>query len=85
MFSSYKRLDFWDLLESPPQGVDIHIVRAARSDRWSKRELEQLDAVDKSSGGRVRVHVLPDAGHWLHIENPGGLLGLISPSLASAA
>lgn len=84
MFNSYKRLDYWDLLQKPPPDVDIHIVRAANSDRWSKAELAQLDSVGEASGGQVKVHVLADAGHWLHVENPNGLLSLISPALAKA-
>lgn len=88
MFHSYKQQDYWSLLEHPPPGVEVHIVRAADSDRWSKRELSQLDALQKKSRkspdeGCVRVHVLPNAGHWLHVENPDGLLELISPSLTN--
>lgn len=89
MFSSYKRKEYWDLLEHPPPGVEVHIVRAANSDRWSKRELSHLDELETKSGkapgeGALRVHVLPDAGHWLHVENPLGLLDLINPSLTDA-
>lgn len=88
MFASFKRLDFWDLLQNPPPGVDIHIVRAANSDRFSQRELDALKGIqrgDASGNGRVHVHVLPDAGHWLHVENPEGLLKMISHPLAAAA
>jgi pimeloyl-ACP methyl ester carboxylesterase len=88
MFASFKRLDFWSLLEHPPPGVDIHIVRAANSDRFSRRELDALAGIQRgnaSGDGRVHVHVLPDAGHWLHVENPEGLLEMISHPLAAAA
>jgi len=89
MFNSYKRKDYWDLLEHPPPGVEVHIVRAANSDRWSKRELSQLDELERKSGnapgeGSLKVHVLPHAGHWLHVENPTGLLDLINSSLTDA-
>ena len=30
---------------------------------------------------RVRFHVLPDAGHWLHVDNPDGLRALVAPEL----
>jgi pimeloyl-ACP methyl ester carboxylesterase len=23
--------------------------------------------------GRVRVHTLPNSGHWVHVDNPEGL------------
>ena len=90
MMDSYKRLGYYDLLQHPPPGVDIHIVRAANSDRWGRRELQQLQELgDKGEGDaperqvRVHVHVLPRAGHWLHVENPDGLMRLIAPSLAA--
>jgi hypothetical protein len=34
MFNSYRITHYWGLLEHPPQGVTINIVRAANSDRW---------------------------------------------------
>ena len=90
MMDSYKRLGYYDMLQRPPPGVDVHIVRAANSDRWGRRELSQLEALGSGSSegepeqaARVHVHVLPKAGHWLHVENPDGLLRLIAPSLAA--
>ena len=32
----------------------------------------------------AQVHLLPDAGHWVHADNPEGLLKIMSPSLSSA-
>lgn len=88
MFNSYKHKDYWDLLQHPPAGVEVHIVRAAYSDRWSKKELSQLEALEQKNQapgeGTVKVHVLPDAGHWLHVENPNGLLNIILPHLTDA-
>ena len=31
---------------------------------------------------QVKVHVLPNAGHWLHVDNAEGLLTLIASSLS---
>ena len=33
---------------------------------------------------RLQVHLLPDAGHWVHTDNPEGLLRILAPSLGSA-
>ena len=49
MFSSYKRLDCYSLLQDPLPGVEVHVVRAANSDRWSKRELQQLHEMEEPS------------------------------------
>ena len=96
MMDSYKRLGYYDMLHHPPPGVDVHIVRAANSDRWGRRELQQLQELGGGGGSdvphqapeqhvQVHVHVLPKAGHWLHVENPDGLMRLIAPSLAAVA
>ena len=49
MFSSYKRLDCYSLLQHPLPGVEVHVVRAANSDRWSKKELQQLHELEQPS------------------------------------
>ena len=50
MFSSYRRLDCYSLLQQPLPGVEVHVVRAEQSDRWSKKELRQLGEVAEQSG-----------------------------------
>jgi pimeloyl-ACP methyl ester carboxylesterase len=31
--------------------------------------------------GTVELHVVPNAGHWLHVDNPAFLLELLSQNL----
>lgn len=50
MFSSYRRLDCYSLLQQPLPGVEVHVVRAEQSDRWSTKELRQLGEVAEQSG-----------------------------------
>ena len=50
MFSSYRRLDCYSLLQQPLPGVEVHVVRAEHSDRWSTKELRQLGEVAEQSG-----------------------------------
>ena len=90
MYEDYKRSHYWDLLEAPPHGCDIHIVRAERSDRWSEgvvRRLEQITGRThpEHGDGRVAYHVLPNAGHWLHVDNPKGLQELMTPSIVDVS
>ncbi|KAL0347025.1 UNVERIFIED_CONTAM: 40S ribosomal protein S14-3 [Sesamum calycinum] len=87
MFNSYREMDYWPLLDHTPKGMEIDIVRAEKSDRWNQdviRQLEHLSAkgVNKNEG-KVSVHVLPNAGHWVHVDNPKGLLDIIAPKVAS--
>eukprot|EP00884_Botryococcus_braunii_P016149 jgi/Botrbrau1/3217/Bobra.37_2s0046.1 len=92
MLESYRATDLWQLLRSPPLGTAIHIVRALNSERWTPQEVHRLqEAVQEAKlggeageCGALHVHALPDAGHWLHADNPQGLTNLILPFSSAA-
>ena len=65
----------------PPKAFETHVVRAAKSERWDARVVRALESASAMPGARVRFHVLPDAGHWLHVDNPDGLRALVAPEL----
>ena len=74
MLADFRARDAWDVLESPPAGVHVHLVRAGQSDRWTPDVLHRLAA------SQAEVSVLPGAGHWLHVDDPDGLLNrLLDP------
>lgn len=85
---NHRVTDYWPLLEHPPKGMEIAIVRAENSDRWDLDVIKQLESlattkrVDETEG-KVSVHVLPNAGHWVHVDNPKGLLEIVAPKIAS--
>ncbi|KAL3825742.1 hypothetical protein ACJIZ3_021771 [Penstemon smallii] len=87
MFQSYREMDYWPLLEHPPKGMEIHVVRGENSDRWDRDVIKQLESLDSKpvddTEGKVSVHVLPNAGHWVHADNPKGLLEIMAPKVAS--
>ena len=61
---------------------EVHVVRAERSKRWPKETEAALVARAKQAGSRLRYHALKDAGHWLHVDNPGGLRDVLAPEMA---
>ncbi|MCB9764800.1 MAG: alpha/beta hydrolase [Alphaproteobacteria bacterium] len=77
MLLDYLAQDAWPWLEDPARTTDVHVVRAARSDRWSPEELGRFEVIRH----RLHLHVLPDAGHWLHVDNPDGLRALLLSAL----
>ncbi|KMT06753.1 hypothetical protein BVRB_7g159130 [Beta vulgaris subsp. vulgaris] len=87
MFNSYREKDYWPLLERPPQGMEISIVQAENSDRWDPHVIQRLEVLAKKerdgSEGIISHHVLPKAGHWVHVDNPKGLLEIVAPRIAS--
>ncbi|KAL6614122.1 hypothetical protein ACP70R_036392 [Stipagrostis hirtigluma subsp. patula] len=88
MFNSYREMDYWALLEHPPKDLEIAIVQAERSDRWVPDDVQRLKALSrrecKPDAGKVSLHVLPNSGHWVHVDNPKGLLEIMVPNFLSA-
>ncbi|KAK4345802.1 hypothetical protein RND71_035978 [Anisodus tanguticus] len=87
MFNSYREKDYWPLLEHPPKGTEIAIVRAEKSDRWDPETVHKLENIASNrtgeSEGKMSYHLLPNSGHWVHVDNPKGLLEIVTPKLAS--
>jgi len=73
MLADYFRTDLWPVARGP---AVVHLVRAANSDRWSDDDLDQAAAADAS--GQLSWHEVPDAGHWLHVDNPDALRTLLA-------
>ncbi|KAK4281673.1 hypothetical protein QN277_013136 [Acacia crassicarpa] len=87
LFDSYWEKCYWNLLEKPPKGMEIVIVRAEKSDRWNQDAIQIIQKCasrgETDSHGKVSLCVLPNAGHWVHVDNPKGLLEIVAPKIAS--
>jgi len=78
MYRSYEAADLWPLLETPPQGLRVDFVRAEGSTfRWAGPDRDRLERLGH------RVHVLRNSGHWVHTDNPQGLVELMSETFHS--
>jgi len=76
----YFRVDLWPVLESRSSDSDFRVVVAERSDRWAPQNRARLQHLVES-GGQAKLHVVPNAGHWLHVDNPAFLLELLGRDL----
>ena len=74
LITDYFALDLWDVLETPTSDLEIHVVRALHSERWTPDVLQRFDDLSLSSD--VTLHDL-DAGHWVHVDNPAGLIQIM--------
>ena len=81
MIADYFRQDLWPVLEHPGTDLTVDVVRAERSDRWRPAELARFAALPPD--GPVRLHVLPNSGHWVHVDNPSGLLAMLEGAMGS--
>jgi pimeloyl-ACP methyl ester carboxylesterase len=75
LLADHDREDFWPLLEAPRARPSVHFVLAGRSSSVPPGDRARL--ADLADRGTITLDVLPDAGHWLHSDNPQGLLRIL--------
>lgn len=71
----YASRDVWPFLEQSREALDIHLVIAEQSERYTASMRERARGLPGET--RVKTHLLPNAGHWLHTDNPQGLTELL--------
>jgi hypothetical protein len=80
MLDDYWRVDAWDVLAAHGRKRAFHVVVGQRSDRLTPAALARLD--DLQRAGAVSLHRL-DAGHWVHTDDPYGLLAAMAATFAA--
>ena len=70
------RTDLWSVIERPPDGVSIHVVRATESSVLGPEAVQRIQRV----GSPVRLHQV-EGGHWLNADNPDALVALLAREL----
>ncbi|TVU36255.1 hypothetical protein EJB05_18181 [Eragrostis curvula] len=82
MYNSYEDTNLWGVVENVPRGVHINFLKAERSlHRWALEDMQRIHTAEElaaDEGGGVEMHVLEDAGHWVHADNPDGLFRILS-------
>lgn len=75
----YFRRDLWSVVEEPPAGLEVHVVKAEASDVLDEDDARRVEAAG-GRHGRTRLHRL-DGGHWLNVSNPEGVLEILTRRL----
>lgn len=81
LLDDYFALDLWPVLESPPGRVRFDVVIGGRSGVFDAGDRARAERIASASGGRVAVTVLPDAGHWVHVDDPEGTFDVVRRAL----
>ena len=71
MIEDYFNLDAMAILSAAT--TQIHLVHAERNSQWTPALVSQIEATHSS----VQTHLLQDADHWVHVDNPNGLLAIM--------
>lgn len=79
LLDDYFQQDLWPYLEASRGLPEHHLVVAERSDRWTGSMRQQVRELPAESA--VSLHELPNSGHWVHVDNPEGLLQILGQHL----
>jgi pimeloyl-ACP methyl ester carboxylesterase len=83
LLDDYFRQDLWPYLAQSRGLPEHHLVVAERSDRWTGSMRDRVRTLPAAAA--VTLHELPDAGHWVHVDNPDGLLDILRTHLCAPA
>ena len=77
LLGDYFAHDLWGPIESPPGRVQWRLVIGGRSTVFDEADRARAERAAAANPARVEVHVLPSAGHWVHVDDPAGLHRLL--------
>lgn len=77
LLDDYFAQDFWPVIEAPRSATQVHLIIGGRSTVFNAEDRERAARIAAASGGRVTYDVFPNAGHWVHVDEPEGLLNLV--------
>ncbi len=80
MMRDYYDQDYWYVIADPNCARRLDLVVGGASTHFSETDLARARALERE-GTRVHLSVLEDAGHWLHTDDPEGLLDVMASAL----
>lgn len=80
VLADYFARDLWSVLEAPPAGMSGHLLIGDRSQVFGPEDRARAAAL--AARGLVTLDVL-DTGHWVHAEDPDGVIRVLANRLNS--
>lgn len=59
------------------QGCEIYLVQAEKNESWTPPILNRMDEIQKLYCKNFQRILLPNAGHWVHVDDLNGLMTAI--------
>lgn len=85
LLADYFATDLWPVLEEGRGAHHHHVVVGGRSDVVTAADRARLETLEATTAGRLRLHVLDKAAHWVHVDDPTGLHDVLVAGLSSRA
>ncbi len=85
LIDDYFARDLWPEIASPPPETRLTFVAGGKSDVLSADDLRRLSALAEARPDHVRLRTLPSAGHWVHVDDPDGLVAALREPWPSPA
>ena len=79
MLRDFFRTDLWETVVHPPEGVELHFVKATESSTLDEESARRVEMAG-TANGRVHLHLL-EGGHWINADNPEGVVELLRSTL----
>lgn len=77
LIEDYARTDCWDVVEALPEHCTLDVVVGGRSEAVSAANRRRL-AATAARDPHLSVHVVEQAGHWVHVDAPDALIRLLT-------
>jgi len=81
MLEDYFARDLWPVLEGGDGPQRRSVVIAGQSEVWSPAAINRAEQGAAARPNCLRVHRIPEAGHWLHVDAPSPLLDCLLSDL----
>lgn len=79
LLESFFETDAWPLVESPPPGWEVRLMRATRSTALTEEDAGRVEEA-RRGGASVRLHEV-EGGHWLNADNPDAVVEMLASEL----
>jgi esterase len=81
VLADYFQRDLWSAVEDDRMPGELHVVVGGRSTTVPHDDRLRLAAHNQKTGGLTLVHLIPEAGHWLHIDAPEAIVEMLAGAL----
>lgn len=76
LLESYYETDTWAAVERPRGRGQVHLIAGGQSAVLSPADIARVELAAREHEA-VHLHVVPDAGHWVHVDAPDALHELL--------